>query len=151
MFVAAELGFAVGDDLLAVDQVFDEVVAADFHLDGDPLFAVEGFGFGQDAVIFDELVIDHDVGAGGAKIASGAWVLAISCEDLDFEGSGEILFEFHGGWWFAVDHDAAIAQCPSGAAINLLAGEAVFEAEAVVGEFFFEKQVTEAVVPLFVF
>ncbi len=41
MCVATELGLAVGHDLFAVDDVFDRIIATDFHFDGHPLFAME--------------------------------------------------------------------------------------------------------------
>ena len=128
MWVAAVLGFGVGHDFLAVDEVFDDFAAADFDFEGDPLIAVEGFGFGVDAVGGFEFAVHLDVGSGGAEVSGGAFAGAGAAEELDFEGGWEVLFLFHGFGGFAVDHDAGVAEGPAGSFFDLVAGEAVFEA-----------------------
>lgn len=97
-----------------------------------------------------EFAVEFDEGSRGAEVAGRAFAVAGAAEDLDFEGGWEILVDLHGIGRFAMDHDAAIAECPACATLDLLAGEAVFEAEPVVGVFFLVKQMAVAVVPLLV-
>ena len=92
--------------------------------------------------------IHLDVGARRAEVSSRAFALAGAAENLDFKRCREILFDLHRLRGFAVDHHAAVAESPAGAAFDLLAGEAVFETQAVVRVFLRVEQVPEAVVPL---
>ena len=56
----------------------------------------------------------------------------------------------HGFGVLAVDHGAAVAEGPAGAAGALVADEAVLDAEPVVRERFFVEEVAELVVELLV-
>ena len=142
----ADLGFFVAENELAIDEVFDAFVAFDEDFGTDPLVAVEGGGGGVEAVRSEELAVALDVGAGGAEIGGGAGAFAEAAEELDFDGDGEILVEAHGLYGLAVDHDAAVPSGPGGAAGGLGTEEAVFDGDAVVGEFFLIEEMAEAVV-----
>ena len=91
-----------------------------------------------------QLAVHDDVRAGRAEVGGGARVRAVAAQELHFDRDGKVLVFAHRVGRLAVDHDAAVAQWPSRAALGLLADEAVLDAEHVVRERLLVEQVAEA-------
>lgn len=101
---------------------------------------------------FDEFVFDDDMGAGCAEVSGGAFAGAdaTSSEKLDFDGDGEVLIQAHAGGGLSVNHDAVVAKCPAGPAGYLVADEAVFDTEEIIGVFLGVKEMAELPVEFFI-
>ena len=146
-----QLRFFVLHDQLAVDTMFDHAVAMDLDLEGDPLVAVIGLGFGRDTVIGHQLAIHDNVGARTAHIAGRPFGLAVASQQLRLNAYREVLVLAHGLRGLAVQHHAAVAKGPSGSSGGLLAHKPVFQAEPIVRKRFLVKDVAEFAVELSVF
>ena len=69
---------------------------------------------------------------------------------MGFDRAGEVLVDGHGFGALAVEHHAAVADCPTWPSGGLLAYESVFDLEAVLGVHTVEEQVSESLLELFV-
>jgi hypothetical protein len=67
---------------------------------------------------------------------------------LELQGAGEVLVLAHGLRVLRVQHDPGVLGRPAGAALHLIPGEAVFEADAVVGILRFVEKVAEGIAPI---
>ena len=137
-------GSLVLDHRLAVDLVPDHAVAVDFDLARHPLVAVKRLARAVRAVRRVELALVHHVRARRAEVAGRPFVLAVAAEELHLDRHGKLLILPHRLGRLAVDHHAAVAQRPPGAALGLLADEAVLEPQHVVRERLLVEQVAEA-------
>ena len=125
-----ELGFVVFADDLSFGDVL-ELVSADFDFNGDPFVAVRGGTTSVDDVGFGEFAFPVEVGSWSADVEGATIAFAESAEELDFDAVGEVLVFLNSLGILAMEHEAVIAICPTGAAGDLLADEAIGRADLI--------------------
>src|SRR5687768_6636000 len=87
--------------------------------------------------------IHNYIGAGSAEVRRGPFILAITTEELNFNGNREILVDEHGFGIEAMQHRSAVPDRPAGAAGSLVTNKPIFNAEQVITKFFFVEYMTK--------
>jgi len=126
-----ELRAVVAQDDGVADEVADRPPTVDLDFHRHPLVAVKGLRGRVHAVPRDERAVHLDVRAGRAEVGGGARLVAVAAEELDLDRHREGLVLAHRPRILGVDHHAAVALGPAGSALDLLADEAVLDAEPV--------------------
>src|SRR5688572_12556161 len=106
---------------------------------------MKGLGGGIGAMLSDELAAHLDVCSGRADVSCVTLVLAVSAKHLHFDAHREILLFAHAFRRLAVDHNAAVANCPSRPIGQLLPGEPILAAKNVIGKGDGEEEMAETV------